>query len=451
MLLDNEGLRTWARDVPATSRGPVIAGFLILITWAVGFGAWAVLAPIDGAIVTSGAFVATGQNKQLQHLEGGIVREIAVREGDLVAPNDTLVRLDTTASRARLQRLRLRQFRLLALRTRLEAEATGELELIWPEFHATDEEADLVAEIKRRQRIEFDARARRFNDEVAVLRRESAGLQESIVGYEALTEATRKQMKLFEVELADKGRLLSRSLARKTDFLALQRSQTRLSGELGQLLSRIGDARQRIARADQQVAHLRSSLIQSAVEQLRSTESEIDDIAEQIRAARDVVKRSVVTAPVKGVVVKLNVHTSGGVVAPGAVILELLPVNEKLVIETRVQPSDITNVQTGQNALVRLSALNQRTTPMVEGKVTYVSADAVAESSAQASALAPGAGGSFVVRVALDERVMADEVPGFQPTPGMPADLFIKTGERTFLDYLLKPIVDSFSRAFREQ
>lgn len=451
MLLNSEGLNNWAKDVPGSAKGPVMAGLAILIIWGGAFGAWAAWAPIDGAIISSGAFVATGQNKKLQHLEGGIVRDIIATEGALVDAGDTLVRLDTTASRARLQRLRYRHFRLLALRARLEAEATGRKQLIWPDFEQLSEEREFIDDIKRRQRIEFKARRTRAQDELRVLQRESDGLHESIRGYESLTEATRKQMELFQEELEDKGRLLQRSLARKTEFLALARSRTRLSGELGQLLSRIGDARQRIARAEQQAAHLKSTLIQSAIEQLRATESEIDDIAEQIRAARDVVARSVIRAPVRGIVVKLNVHTSGGVIAPGAVILEMLPINEELVIEARVDPTNITHVQSGQQALVRLSALNQRTTPMIEGEVTYVSADAVGDSSSPASALAPGSPGSFVVRVALNDPELRVKAPDFQPTPGMPADLFIKTGQRTFFDYLLKPVMDSFSRAFREQ
>jgi membrane fusion protein, type I secretion system len=224
-----------------------------------------------------------------------------------------------------------------------------------------------------------------------------------------------------------------------------------VSGELGDLTGRIADSRERIARAEHQIAQLRSAAAQKAAEELRGTESELDDVQEQIRAARDVVERIEVRAPVRGVVVKLNHHTTGAVVAPGAVILELLPINEELIIEARVNPSDISHVQVGQHALVRLTAFNQRITPMIEGKVIYVSADTVSEQDARREAEPLlSRRQSYVARVRLDEREARAKVENFRPLPGMPADVYIKTGERTFFDYILRPLLDSLSRAFRE-
>jgi HlyD family type I secretion membrane fusion protein len=176
------------------------------------------------------------------------------------------------------------------------------------------------------------------------------------------------------------------------------------------------------------------------------------DLREQIIAAQDVVERTEVRAPVRGIVVKLNQYTPGGVVAPGGVILELLPVNDELIIEARVKPSEITHVSEGQNALVKLTALNQRLTPMIEGKVIYVSADTVSDlnsrHAAEPDALARN---SFVVRVWLNQRDAHQKVENFRPTPGMPADIFIETGDRTFFNYLMRPVIDSFARAFRER
>ena len=157
-------------------------------------------------------------------------------------------------------------------------------------------------------------------------------------------------------------------------------------------------------------------------------------------------------APVRGIVVKLHHHTAGGVVAAGGLLLELLPLNDELLIQARIKPTDVVHIREGQHALVRLSALNQRLTPMIEGTVSYLSADAVPEQVVgrpQEQEAAKGV--SFVVRVRLDQKDLAGKVEGFQPTPGMPADLFIETGERTFFDYLMRPLVDSFLRAFREQ
>jgi len=174
-------------------------------------------------------------------------------------------------------------------------------------------------------------------------------------------------------------------------------------------------------------------------------------VVEQIRAQEDVLRRLDVRAPVRGIVVKLNHHASGAVVAPGSVILELLPVNDELIIEARVKPNDITHVKEGQSALVRLTALNQRMTPVIDGRVVYVSADTVSEQQTpQSQGAQPVRANSFIVRVALDQQDARRKVENFRPTPGIPADVYIETGQRTLLEYLLRPLLDSLSRGFRE-
>jgi HlyD family type I secretion membrane fusion protein len=191
--------------------------------------------------------------------------------------------------------------------------------------------------------------------------------------------------------------------------------------------------------------------MQKTIEELRQTETELDDVREQIGASRDVLERIDVRSPDRGIVVRVNYHSNGAVVAPGAVILELLPVDDKLVIEGRVNPNDISHVHDGQDALVRLTALNQRLTPVIAAHVVYVSADAIADQQQQQQAnLVPFHHQSYIVRVKLDEDDVRKKIGDFNPTPGMPADVYIKTGERTFFEYMLRPVLDSFSRAFRE-
>lgn len=442
----------WHRHVPANLRLPTLIGGLVLLLWAGGFLLWAALAPLEGAVVASGTFVATGQNKNVQHLEGGIVRDVLVKEGDLVQAGQSLVRLDDTAPKARLRRLVLRQQRLLTMQARLRAEIQGEPTFALPAALAAEAQDPELQTIFDRQRLEMRARRATLEAEERVLRREIAGLQESILGYRSQVKSTQQRLALFAEELKDKSTLLARDLVRKTDVLALQRAEAGLSGELGELIGRIADANERIARADQQIAQLYSTATQKSVEELRQTETELDDIQEQIRAARDVLDRTEVRAPVQGIVVKLHQHTRGGVVASGAVILELLPVDDELVIEARVSPNEISRVKEGQDALVRLTALDQRLTPMIEAKVVYLSADAVSDID-PARRLEPklSSRDSFVARVALDQRDLRSKTDDFRPTPGMPADVYIRTGERTFLDYIMRPVLDSFSRAFRER
>ena len=447
------GIDQWHRGVPAGTRLPTLLGAAILLLCIGGFGVWAAMAPLDGAVVVSGSFVATGQNKYVQHLEGGILRDMLVKEGDLVEAGQPLLRLDATAVNARLRRLVVKRHRLAIMKARLEAEIDGRASFGMPASLAVDGADPEIQAIFERQATELRARRAKTANEEGVLRKEIAGLQESVLGYAAQAQSTRDRLALFAEELKDKQGLLARQLARKTEVLAVRRAEAGLSGELGEVTARIADAKERMARAEQQIAQLHSAAAQKAIEDLRATETELDDVQEQIRAAQDIVDRIEVRAPVRGIVVNLHQHTQGGVVAAGAVILELLPVNDELIIEARLNPSEIWHVKAGQDALVRLSALNQRLTPMIEGKVVYLSADAVGaqynaatNKSERESPQRP----SYVVRVRLDQQDMRHKVQDFRATPGMPADIFIKTGERTFFDYIMRPVLDSFTRAFRE-
>jgi HlyD family type I secretion membrane fusion protein len=452
MRAANSSIDQWHRGVPLSAKVPMLIGLGILALSLGGFGVWAGIAPLTGAVIASGTFVATGQNKLIQHFEGGIIRELAVKEGDVVEPNEVLVRMDDTAAKAKLRRLMLKQYRLLAMKVRLEAEMSAMDAFETPPVLAANAADPEVKAMLDRQRIELRARRDSLTAEELVLRKEVAGLEQSIRGFEAQTKATQERMALFQEELKDKNQLLERQLVRKTEVLTLRRAEASLTGELGELIGRIADSNERIARANQRITHLHSAAIQKAVQELRETETELDDVQEQIRAAQDVVERVEVRAPVTGIIVKRHFHTAGGVVAPGAVILELLPMHEELLIEARINPSDVSHVAVGQQALARLSALNQRVTPMIEAKVVYLSADALAEQTPPTRAGQDNTRRDFyVVRVRLDEDDVRKRLDSFRPTPGMPASVYIKTSERTFFEYIMRPVLDSFSRAFRER
>lgn len=451
MTAEIPSIEQWHRDVPRSNRKLLAWGLGVLAVLGFGFGAWAAYAPLEGAVVTSGSFVVTGQNKHIQHLEGGIIEAVLVREGDIVEKGQVLLRLNETAARTRLTRLSVRRARLIAVRARLEAEIDGSPEIAFPQELLRARANPDLADVVSRQKVEIAARRTTLAIEQDVLSKEIAGLRESIRGFEAQVKSAEARLDLFKEEMKDKAALLERQLARRTDVLAIQRAEAALVGELGELSGRIADARERISRAEQQIVSLHSAAVQKAVEELRQTETELDDITEQLRDAEDVVNRIEVRAPVEGAVVKLNHNTPGGVIAPGSIILELLPMNEDLLIEARISPREITHVHNGQSAMVRLSALNQRLTPMIPGTVTFLSPDSITEGTDPNAPNAAGRSGpSFVVRVQLDGQSSRELVPDFRPTPGMPADLFIKTEERTFFDYIMRPVFDSFARAFRE-
>jgi HlyD family type I secretion membrane fusion protein len=438
----------WYASLPRRTRLPTIAGILLIAGCVAGFGVWGNLAPIAGAVVASGVFVATGQNKIIQHLEGGVIRTIHVHEGDLVEAGQPLVDLDDTTPRAELRRLYLRSLRLTAMDVRLRAEMREEKEVhLAAELSQAAASDPEVAELVDSQLLTFVARKNNVESDIASLVEGIGALEERIQGSKVQLEGVKRQIKLLQDEIETKQYLLQGGLVRKPELLVLQRTQANLEGEVGRILGEIGDAKERIARSHEQINGVRKTAIKTAVEQMHEVRGELADVRERMLTAKGVLDRIRITAPVKGVVVKLRYHTQGGVIEPSKNIMEILPLHEELIIEARVRPQDIDSVKHGQLAMVRLTALNQRVTPMVSGDVIYLSADTLAD---ERKSQQVGPTDIYIVRVKLN-RAEAMAIPGFSPTPGMPAEVFIKTSERTFFQYVVKPIHDSMMRAFRER
>ena len=439
---------TWYDSLPRSTKFPTVAGALIMAVVVMGFGVWGNTAPIAGAVVASGVFVATGQNKIVQHLEGGMIREIFVREGDTVEAGQTLLELDDTAARAELQRLFLRRIRLSAMDARLHAEMREESDITLPvEVVAWLNKSPEVQEIVDSQKMTFAARRNNLNSDVKSIQESINALEERIRGSRVQLEAVKRQIVLLDEEIVTKDRLVQAGLVRKPELMVLQRTKANLEGEVGRIMGDIGDAKERIARALEQINGVRKTAIKTAVEQMHEVRGELADVRERMLSAKGVLDRVRVTAPVSGVVVKLRYHTRGGVVEAGKNIMELLPVKDELIIEARLRPQDIDSVKHGQAAMVRLTALNQRITPMVSADVVYLSADTLADEKKSQQV---GPTDIYLVRVRLNSEESRN-LPGFSPTPGMPAEVYIKTAERTFFQYLMRPIYDSFMRAFRER
>ncbi|MCK1642176.1 HlyD family type I secretion periplasmic adaptor subunit [Bradyrhizobium sp. 157] len=439
---------TWYDSLPRSTKFPTVAGALIMAVVVMGFGVWGNTAPIAGAVVASGVFVVTGQNKIIQHLEGGVIREIFVREGDTVEAGQFLLELDDTAARAELQRLFLRRIRLSAMDARLQAEMREESDITLPaEVVAWLDKSPDVKEIVDSQQMTFAARRNNLNSDVKSIQESINALEERIRGSRVQLDAVRRQIVLLDEEIVTKDKLVQAGLVRKPELMVLQRSKANLEGEVGRIMGDIGDAKERIARALEQINGVRKTAIKTAVEQMHEVRGELADVRERMLSAKGILDRVRVTAPVSGVVVKLRYHTRGGVVEAGKNIMELLPLKDELIIEARLRPQDIDSVKHGQAAMVRLTALNQRITPMVSGDVVYLSADTLADEKKSQQV---GPTDIYLVRVRLNSEESRN-LPGFSPTPGMPAEVYIKTAERTFFQYLMRPIYDSFMRAFRER
>ncbi|MFZ2099823.1 MAG: HlyD family type I secretion periplasmic adaptor subunit [Oricola sp.] len=434
----------WYSDVPRSIRRHTVIGMLLMLVTFGGFGAWAFTAPLAAAVVAQGSFVATGQNKIIQHLEGGIIKEILVNEGDHVEEGQPLIRLDETSAQANERQLILRLARLEAINARLLAEYNGKTELEFPPYLQDQRLDPEIASILDSQLISFESSRRKLESDLQLLRSNMESLQFRADGYEMQRLAMIRQSDLLKEELTGKIQLLQAGFIRKTETNAVRRAIADADGQIGRLASEVSETDAQIKKHREQLAQTEAGYRQAAVDELQSIAAELDSVREQSRNAQSVLKRVTINAPVSGTVVRMNYHSAGGVIESGKGIAEILPTNVPLIIETQIPRTDIDVVRVGQAATVRLTALNQRTTPVLSGKVFYVSADALPDSNPQLQREV------YVARISLSVSEL-QRVPGFSPTPGMPAEIMIQTAERTFFEYLIRPVVDSMQRAFRER
>lgn len=434
----------WYSDVPRSiSKQTKIGLLLILVTFG-GFGTWAFTAPLAAAIIAQGSFVASGQNKVVQHLEGGIIKELLVSEGDHVTVDQPLVRLDETAAQATERQLFLRQVRLDAITARLTAEIAQAPKISFPPSVADNIDDPEIKPIVDGQQLTFDAARSKLQSEIGLLQQNIAAFRYRADGYQQQHDAVQRQLALMQEEYAGKKALLAKGLLRATEIKAIQRAMADAEGQIGRLAAEVSETGAEIIKLEQQMNQTTEVYKQTALEQLQNLEGDLDTIREQLRQAKSVLNRVTINAPVAGTIVRMYYHTSGGVIESGKPIVEILPSDVPLVIETLISRTDIDNVRVGQNATVRLTALNRRTTPVLDGKVIYVSADALPDTSG------PVAREVYVARISLPAAQIS-RVHNFTPTPGMPAEVLVQTEERTFFRYLTKPIADSMSRAFMEK
>ncbi len=434
----------WYASVPRSIKWHVIISFSLMLLTFGGFGLWAFQAPLAAAIIAQGSFVATGQNKIVQHLEGGIIREINAREGDHVKAGQVLVRLDQTAAAASERELGLRQARLEASEARLLAQYNRKEVLVYPEALQAERADNEIAAILDGQMISFQVAESALKNDIGLLQRNIEALNMRRVGYETQLDAQTRQLTVLQTEMATKNKLLDRGLVRSSEVLSIQLALIEAEGQIGRLKAEVDEIAQVDLKYGQQIEQTLDRYRQLALDNLQTIQSELDSVREKSRTAVNVRERSDVLAPVSGTVVRLYYHTGGGVIESGRPILEILPESEPLIIEVQIPRNDIDSVRAGQPATVRLTALNQRTTPVLNGEVFYVSADSITDTSTGIPTEV------YVARISLSANEIR-RVGHFTPTPGMPAQIMIQTAERTFAQYLAKPIVDSMTRAFREQ
>jgi membrane fusion protein, type I secretion system len=439
MSRTTQAFDSWHQGLKPSARSPIFAGILAIALGLGGGGFWAATAPLDSAAVAPGVVVAAGQNKVIQHLEGGIVEEILVNEGAAVEAGQVLVRMSRTAAEAAHRSLLLQNDELRAVEARLLAERDGREDIDFPADLVNRKGEPEVARIIDGQRKEFAARRESLTSEISIHEARILSLREEMSGLDVQRKSTADQLTLIKEELADSNKLLAKGLMQKPRVLALERNATELSGNQGELTANIAKAQQNILATQAQISTVKKDWLEKLIGQLRDVQFKIADIGEQLRAASDVAERTEIRSPVAGIVIKLYVNTIGGVVRPGDLLLELLPTGAGLLIEARVDPDDIDVVFPGRMAQLRFPALRARTTPSFEGRVEFVSADRLVDRESQHA--------YYLARVRMD----AKDIKGLKLYPGMPAEVFIETGERTVLEYLVGPLTDMIAHSWREQ
>ncbi|TMV08921.1 HlyD family type I secretion periplasmic adaptor subunit [Ruegeria sediminis] len=433
----------WYSEVPRSITRLAWIGLILLAICFGGFGVWSFRAPLAAAVIAQGSFVATGRNKIVQHLEGGIIEEIQVAEGDAVEAGDILMTLDQTSAESNERELFVRKMRLQAMSERLLAEYGEEDKLEFSaELLAASDDFE-VASILDSQKLTFEVSRKTLLNDIALLERNMEALRIRESGFAAQLEAMTRRSEILKEEYDTKNSLFEKGLVRKGELNTIRRVQAEADGQLARLQAEIDEISQMMLKYEEQVTRTRQAYRQAALDELGLIEADLESVREKARQARSVLDRAVVRAPVTGTVVRLHFYTTGGVIETGEPIAEILPADAPLIIEAQIPRTDIDSVVTGQKATVRLVALNQRTTPVLNGEVFYVSADALLEESSGIPQEV------YLARISLPVEEM-DRVRGFVPTPGMPAEIMIQTEERTFASYIAKPIVDSMSRAFRE-
>jgi HlyD family secretion protein len=421
-----------------------LIGFAAIVLLVGGIGSWAATTQISGAVIAPGILVVESNVKKVQHPTGGVVGQIFIREGSVVEEGQMVMRLDDTVTRAtlgvvvsQLNELAAREARLLAEREDAEV-VTFEKEFM--DRAAADRGIGVA--IAGEEKL-FESRKRGRTGQRSQLRERIAQTQEEITGLLSQKKAKESEIKFVGEELVGVSQLYKQNLISIQRYMGLQRDQARLNGEHGQLVAAIARARARISETELQILQLDQDFRTEVLKDLRDAQGKIAELQERKTAAEDQLKRVDIRAPQAGIVHQLSVHTVGGVIGNGETLMQIVPASDKLLVEAKVAPQDIDQVAPGAKATVRIMAGNQRTMPDISTHVTLIGADLTKEKEQPNVAY-------YVVRVAVPAD-QAQQLDQLKLVPGMPAEVFIQTRERTPLDYLLKPLTEQLARTFRER
>jgi HlyD family type I secretion membrane fusion protein len=430
-----------AESLPIEIDRHVVAGLLVVFIGFAALLAWAALAPLAGAVVAPGQLVPEGNLKTIQHLEGGVIREIRVKEGDVVKAGDLLIQLDSVATRSRAQGLQLQVDSLRATEARLAAEERMLGKVTFPESLLARETDPGVADLLRNQREIFRSRSEAMRMQVVSLQGEITQLKEQIRGLEAQYTSSTAQLASIKEELRGLRRLFKEGFGWESRIRAFEREGEKLQGDAAKASADKAAALARIQQIRAEIAKTEQEFLQRTGEQRQDTMRQLHEAEQQLLPASDGLKRLDIVAPYPGRVLNLKKHAVSGVIAPGEAVMDIVPVDERLTADVRIAPQDIDQVQAGQKAEVLFPTLNMRQTPVLTGEVEVVSADRLIDAATNQP--------YYLARVRVTE---ADpkRLAAVALKPGLPVEVHVQTGSRTALSYLLKPITDSIKRGMTE-
>ncbi len=419
-------------------RTPVRVGLTIFALVFGVFGSWAALAPIDGAAFAPGVVTVESQNKSVQHLEGGIIAEILVGNGDLVEAGQTLIRLDRTQPQAQLDVARAQRTANIVREARLNAQRDGAARISWPaeldgSDPATREEMSAQTEI-------FETRKAAQEGNIEVLEQRIGQLENRVVGMQAMRESRLLLAESYEQELADTRTLLDQGFSDRIRYRELERNFATFSGEAAELAANIASTEMQIGETRLQIIQVEKDFQNEVAAEHAETRTNLNDLEERIIALEDVVARTEIRAPDGGFVTGMQIHTVDGVISPGMVIVDIVPEDDELIIEAQVSPIDIDRVALNQDATIRFSTFGS-SVPTIFGQVSNLSADSFQDQNTGMS--------YYAAEIMVTPEGMED-LGDLVLMPGMPAEVFITTGARTFLQYLFKPFSNAMARSFRE-
>lgn len=423
-------------------RRHLLGGTVIALLLTGGLGGWAASTELAGAVVASGTIVVDSNVKKVQHPAGGIVAELLVREGALVRAGDIVMRLDETTTRVNHSIVSKGIDDMRARKARLVAERDGSETIEFPaDLMERIGNPDVAGAIESERKL-FDLRRSSRTGQKSQLGKRIAQLEEEIRGRTALQDAKAEEIDLIARELDGVRGLWDKKLVSLTRLTALEREAARLKGERAQSIATTAQTHGKISETELQIIQINQDLSSEVAKELREVESKIGEFTERKVAAEDQLKRIDIRAPQDGYVLQLAVHTVGGVINAGDVIMQIVPEADELSVEAKVPPQEIDQLHIGQPTGLRFSAFNQRTTPEINGTISRISADISADQRTGQN--------FYTVRVAITKQETA-RLGDVRLVPGMPVEMFAKTYDRTVLSYFVKPLHDQAARAFRER